>query len=254
MNLASPCNLSLLLLLVVNLTGVYGTRIIGGEEVTPLSIKYQASILFMNNHFCGGTLIHKQWVVSAAHCWRPSHLIQVVLGEHDITKEEGPEQRFNVDLVVRHYQYQYWNLDNDIMLLKLDRPANIDATVELASLPVPDSPPLVNSAQCTVSGWGVTWQNSPKLSPVLRSVDVNIFSNCRYYYYFYRITDNMICAGFIHGGKDSCQGDSGGPLVCDGKFVGIVSWGIGCAYPYYPGVYTKVKNYLGWINWVIQSS
>lgn len=50
------------------------------------------------------------------------------------------------------------------------------------------------------------------------------------------------------------QGDSGGPLVCSGKFEGIVSWGIGCAYARYPGVYTKVRNYLSWINWVIQSS
>ncbi|XP_068576585.1 trypsin [Cebidichthys violaceus] len=253
MNLAPSCHLSLLLLLVVNLTGVYGTRIIGGAEVPPLSIKYQASILFMNNHFCGGTLIHKQWVVSAAHCWRPSHMIEVVLGEHDINKEEGTEQRFNVALVIKHYQYQHWTFDNDIMLLKLDRPADINSTVELASLPDPDSPPLANFARCTVSGWGVTWLYSYKLSPVLKSVDVEIFNNCNYYYYF-RITDNMICAGSRSGGKDSCQGDSGGPLICNGEFVGIVSWGIGCAYAYYPGVYTKVRNYLKWINWVTQNS
>lgn len=50
------------------------------------------------------------------------------------------------------------------------------------------------------------------------------------------------------------QGDSGGPLICDGKFEGIVSWGIGCAYAYFPGVYTKVRNYVEWINWVIQKN
>ncbi|KAM3621083.1 uncharacterized protein V6R79_005795 [Siganus canaliculatus] len=251
MNLAPSCHLSLLLMLA--LTGVCGKRIVGGMEVYPYSIKYQASLMFWNYHFCGGTLIHPQWVASAAHCWRPSHLIQVVLGEHSITKVEGFEQKFSVSLIIRHHQYQHWNFDNDIMLLKLDRPAIINSMVEPVSFPDPATPPLANLARCKVSGWGVTWFNSYSLSPVLRSVDVDIFSDCWYYYYF-RITQNMVCAGSLYGGRDACQGDSGGPLICDGKFEGIVSWGIGCANAYYPGVYTKVRNYLGWINWIIQNS
>ncbi|KAM8756872.1 trypsin-3-like isoform 1-T1 [Acanthopagrus schlegelii] len=253
MDLAPSCHLPLLLLLVVNLTGVCGQRIIGGVEVKPYSIKYQASLHFFGIHYCGGTLIYPQWVVSAAHCWRPSHLMKVVLSEHSIIKSEGVEQTFGVSAVFQHYMYNPRTFDNDIMLIKLDRPAVINAMVEPASLPDPDSPPLAYFTQCTVSGWGVTWLNSYQLSPELRSVDVNIFSNCEYYYYF-RITDNMICAGSRYGGKDSCQGDSGGPLVCDGKFEGIVSWGIGCAYAFYPGVYTKVRKYVGWIKWVTQNS
>ncbi|XP_055365141.1 serine protease 1-like [Betta splendens] len=255
MTLAPSCHLPLLLLLAV--TGVAESseedRIIGGSEVLPYSVRFQASILYLNSHFCGGALIQPQWVASAAHCWRPNYLIQVVLSEHNINKVEGFEEVFNVSLIVRHYNYQSWTFDNDIMLLKLDRPATVSDRVEPVTWPDPNAPPLQDLARCTVSGWGVTSLYSYTLSPALRSVDVDVFANCWYYYYF-KISDNMMCAGSLFGGKDSCQGDSGGPLVCNGRFEGIVSWGIGCAYAYYPGVYTRVRNYVGWMNWVIQSN
>lgn len=246
------CHLTLLLLIVVNLNVVLGQRIIGGTEVEPFSIKYQASLLFFNSHFCGGTLVHEQWVLSAAHCWRPPQLMQVALGKHNLYLREHTEQYFRVDLIIRYYGYNSQTFDGDIMMIKLDRPALMTSAVGLVSLPEITDTPLGYSTQCTVSGWGVTTVWSYSLSPVLRSVVVDYFPNCWYFYYF-RVTNNMICAGSWKGGKDSCQGDSGGPLICNGKLQGIVSWGIGCAYSYYPGVYTRVGNFVSWINWVIDT-
>ncbi|XP_026878858.2 trypsin-3-like [Electrophorus electricus] len=243
---------SLLLLAVLFTQGLLQQRIIGGQEVVPNSIKYQASLQFNGNHYCGGTLISAQWVVSAAHCWKPNYLTKVVLGAHDLTMKDGTEQEFSITKAFIYYMYNYRTFDSDIMLLKFDRPAELNDYVQPAMLASPSGLPLSAGATCTVSGWGIMQLFSYYLSPVLRAVDVEVIS-CQTYY-TYRTSNNMICAGSPLGGKDSCQGDSGGPLVCNGYLEGIVSWGISCANPYYPGVYTKVRNFNQWIGWIISSN
>ncbi|KAM3618371.1 uncharacterized protein V6R79_019724 [Siganus canaliculatus] len=181
----------------------FSTRIIGGQEVSRYSIKYQASLQTeKRQHYCGGTLVDPWWVVSAAHCWRPSSLMKVVLSEHNLKVDEGFEQVFNVSKIFVH-NYNYKTFNNDMMLIKLSRPAILNANVQPARLPDANTPPLFFDV-CTVSGWGVTQIYSYYLSPVLRAVDVRIIPHCTYYYYR-MITPNMLCAGSPMGGKDSCQ-------------------------------------------------
>ncbi|KAL6030217.1 hypothetical protein STEG23_035745 [Scotinomys teguina] len=205
-------------------------KIVGGYTCQANSLPYQVS-LNSGYHFCGGSLINAQWVVSAAHCYKSR--IQVRLGEHNINVLEGNEQFVTAAKSIRHPKYNSWTLDNDIMLIKLASPVDLNARVAPVSLPSSCAPA---GTQCLISGWGNTLSNGVNNPDLLQCLDAPLLSQaaCEASYPG-KITNNMVCAGFLEGGKDSCQGDSGGPVVCNGELQGIVSWGYGCAQENLPG-------------------
>ncbi|XP_041032672.1 trypsin-like isoform X1 [Carcharodon carcharias] len=217
-------------------------KIVGGYECVKHSVPWIVS-LNVGWHMCGGSLIHPEWVVSAGHCYQSG--IQVRLGEHDITAREGTEQFIRAARVIRHPGFNYRTLDNDIMLIKLSKPATLNSNVGTIALPRSCAS---TGEYCLVSGWGYT-ESHVVSGDQLQCLDAPVLSNaaCERSYTG-MITNNMICIGYLDGGKDSCQGDSGGPVVCNGVLQGIVSWGYGCADRGYPGVYTKVCNYVSWIQ------
>jgi secreted trypsin-like serine protease len=197
-------------------------------------------------------------VLTAAHCLYdqnknlfPANQIRVVLGEHNYSQQEGSEQQKNVVQVIPHPGYQPGSgHDNDIGLLKLASPAQLNDRVKLVPLlasPIHDS--MVEPGKlATVSGWGATSEGGSSPT-VLMKVSVPVVSNRSCNSVYGDITDNMLCAGYREGGKDSCQGDSGGPLVVpngSGGWLqaGVVSFGRGCARPDVPGVYARVSRYL----------
>ncbi|XP_005326657.2 trypsin-2 [Ictidomys tridecemlineatus] len=224
-------------------------KIVGGYTCQENSVPYQVS-LNSGYHFCGGSLINQQWVVSAAHCYKSR--IQVRLGEHNIEVIEGNEQFINSAKVIRHPNYSSRTLDNDIMLIKLASPAAINARVSTVSLPTSCAPA---GTQCLISGWGNTLSSGVNYPDLLQCLHAPLLSQAQCEAaYPGQITNNMVCAGFLEGGKDSCQGDSGGPVVCNGQLQGIVSWGYGCALKDNPGVYTRVCNYVDWIQKTIAAN
>ncbi|XP_035381996.1 trypsin-2-like [Electrophorus electricus] len=231
-----------LLLLVGAVFALDDDKIVGGHECTPNSQPWQVS-LNVGYHFCGGSLINAEWVVSAAHCYQSR--IEVRLGEHNIKLNEGTEQFISSSLVIRNPNYNSWNIDNDIMLIKLSKPASLNEFVQPVALPT-SCPPA--STMCTVSGWGNTMSPTADKNK-LQCLQVPILSeeDCNNSYPG-MITNSMFCAGYLEGGKDSCQGDSGGPVVCNKVLQGIVSWGYGCAEKDNPGVYTKVCIFTKWIS------
>ncbi|XP_048196319.1 anionic trypsin-2-like isoform X2 [Perognathus longimembris pacificus] len=217
-------------------------KIVGGYTCGKNSVPYQVS-LNSGSHVCGGSLINDQWVVSAAHCY---NYIQVRLGEHNIKAVEGDEQFIDAAKIIVHPHFDKKSLNNDILLIKLSSPASLNSHVASVSLPSSCAPA---GTECLISGWGNTLSFGVHKPELLQCLEAPLLSQavCKASYPG-KITKNMICAGFLEGGKDACQGDSGGPVVCNGELQGIVSWGNGCALRNYPGVYTKVCNYVDWIQ------
>ncbi|XP_069705983.1 trypsin I-P1-like [Phaenicophaeus curvirostris] len=224
-------------------------KIVGGYTCAENSVPYQVSLNF-GFHFCGGSLINSQWVLSAAHCYM--FRMQVQLGKHNLALTEPTQQLISSAKIIRYPGYNDATLDNDIMLIKLARPAQLTQAVQTVSLPTSC---VAEGTTCLISGWGNTLSDGELYPDTLQCLEAPVLSSseCTNAYPG-EITDSMFCVGFLEGGKDSCQGDSGGPVVCNGQLQGIVSWGIGCAEKGYPGVYTKVCNYVSWIEETISSN
>ncbi|XP_008321788.1 trypsin-3-like [Cynoglossus semilaevis] len=221
-------------------------KIVGGYECRKNSVPYQVS-LFTGYNYCGGTLLSDKWVLSAAHCTSKSN-VELRLGEHDIWEPEGTEQHIMSAEFIRHPNYNPRSLDNDIMLIKLSQPAKLNSYVQPATLP---SECATEGTMCKISGWGSLRPSDEgsRYPSKLQCLDAPLLSDDTCFNsYPFQITDNMICAGYLEGEKDSCQGDSGGPMVCGGELQGVVSWGQGCALRNKPGVYAKVCNYTSWIK------
>lgn len=184
--------------------------------------------------------------------------LSVYLGKTAINETDADrQQNFTVEKLIIHQEYNDYNYNNDIALLKI-KSSHGGCAVRSASARTVCLPPahtqLPAGFQCSIAGFGLEKYFGNRYSQYLKETEVKLLSksDCtRTSQYGDRLTENMICAASPDWSTDACKGDSGGPMVCEASgrmfLFGVVSWGEGCAKRNKPGVYTRVTNYNKWI-------
>jgi len=227
-------------------------RIVGGEPAAPGELPYSIILRYYGSFICGGSILSSNLIITAGHCAEigSAGAFSIVAGDHNRNVNEGTEQERQVSSVIIHRDYDTDWLYNDIALMTLSSPLDLNDRVG----PIPLAPAgHAATGNVVVSGWGAT-SESGSTAAILQKVTVPIISDdeCRGAYGDEDVLDSMICAGVPEGGRDSCQGDSGGPMVANdigmNYLAGLVSWGYGCARPGFPGVYTEVSAFRDWID------
>ncbi|XP_067613522.1 collagenase-like [Eurosta solidaginis] len=233
---------------------VVSSRITNGQTAAANSFPYQAGLKFYNGvkfNFCGGSLISKKWVLTAAHCTLNAISVTVYLGSINIA---DPIVHLEVDQcdIKAHPEFHNELNQNDIALIKIPA-VTYSATIKPVSLPkCASSYPNYVDETVVASGWGKTSDASKSCSPVLQFANLKVISNevCVRTYGTAKIQAGKMCTATINR-IGSCDGDSGGPLVLASSNlqIGIMSFchHSGCEADK-PAGHTRVTSYLQWIQ------
>ncbi|XP_067361937.1 elastase-1-like [Channa argus] len=240
-------------------------RVVGGQDVPnhtswPWQVSLQHHSGGSYHHFCGGTLIRKAWVMTAAQCVHSYSSFRVVLGDLVLHSSHGTEQFKSVSRFVVHPEWNSNSISsgNDIALLRLSSEVSLTSYVKLASLPR-FGEILPHNNPCYITGYGrISTGGSMSSRMKQASLPIVDHQTCTSSgWWGSTVKTTMICAG--GGAQSGCNGDFGGPLSCkvnNSWYVhGIASFvsGMGCNTPQKPTVFTRVSAYIEWMNSVMNS-
>ncbi|CAF1017889.1 unnamed protein product [Adineta ricciae] len=240
------------------------TRIFGGSYAVPHSWPWQVLYEEIRScdtnklcvDTCGGTLIDSHHVLTAAHCVHGKDLSKIFItaGIHNRQKNESDtRQQRQLDAIFRHPDWNNDTLENDLVILRLSAPVQLNDYVRTACLPGPDPRP---NANVILIGWGSEHIDG-LLSDELKQTQVTVIDDCDKYWDNFD-EDNQICVRNMISGDSACDGDSGSPLLQEynSQWIvqGVASYIDDCKTNgnFLPNVYVKVSAYLAWIHSIIR--
>jgi prostatin (serine protease 8) len=238
----------------------FSPQVVGGEEAPEGGYPFIVSLQLLSQHFCAGSILNNQWIITAAHCVDAvsgmENLVVVKAGKHNIQSTEDSEQTAQVSQAIQHENYQGGVGPYDIGLLKLKTPLKLTDRVQAIELASPESDPTGEAWLC---GWGSTSRSAfPDMPSKLQQVKMEYLDRATCHEAVKRLTgsspvhETNVCTGPLDEGISACSGDSGGPLITrNGQKAiqtGIVSWGIiPCGTTGAPSVYARISKFNDWI-------
>ncbi|CAK9805102.1 TRYP7 [Anthophora plagiata] len=221
-------------------------RIVNGVNVNPGEIPYQVSLQTRGSHFCGGSVLNANYILTAAHCVVNQNVNTIVVVAGTVNLQSRTLVRQAVKIIVHEKYNPPNNWINDIALIKVDKPLVLNS--QISAVPLPRLNENISAGSVAiVSGWGRLQSGGPTTNQLKKArIYITDQTVCRRANG--NIFDTQICANDPSNNRGACQGDSGGPLTVNGKIVGIVSWSEGCGLPNRPTVYTRVPSYISWIQ------
>lgn len=242
-------------------TPLFNQKIVNGNTSAPGQFPYIALLQITRSTtttICGGSLLNRDWILTAAHCVSSARHISIHLGAHRIANDTISEPNrvvvpADLQSSVIHSGYNQLLALNDVALLRLQSSIQFSMFIQPVRLPASNSGSFVGRT-VLASGWGRKYTQAGEHASELQWARLVVITNddCRQSLSSIAVRETTMCA-IGPRAESVCNGDSGGPLVLDGyvtrTLIGVVSFGhrSGCDLGH-PQGFSRVSEYLSWIT------